>query len=52
MFTNISRFSGCLVGYKINELTCYYYPAQYIAHVTGGARTVVYVLKLRAVMGF
>ena len=38
------------VGYRINKLKCYYYTAQYIAHMTGGARTAVYVLKSRHVL--
>ena len=38
------------VGYRINKLKCYYYTAQYIAHITGGARAAVYVLKSRHVL--
>ena len=38
------------VRYRINELKSYYYTAQYIAHMTGGARTAVYVLKSRHVL--
>ena len=36
---------GSLVEYRINKLKCYYYTAQYIAHMTGGAHTAVYALK-------
>ena len=36
---------GSLVEDRINEPKCYYYTAQYIAHMTGGARTAVYVLR-------
>ena len=39
-----------LVGYRINELKCYYYTTEYIAHMTGGAHTAVYVLKSRHVL--
>jgi len=39
------------VGYGINELKCNYYTTEYIAHMTGGAHTAVFVLKSRHVFG-
>ena len=41
---------GSLVDYGITELKCYYYTTEYIAHMTGGAHTAVYVLKSRHVL--
>ena len=35
---------------ELTEMKCYYYTAEYIAHMTGGARTAVYVLKSRQVL--